>query len=291
MPKKSKSLQLGTANKTTGKTVYTDEDKFIALAAVHLNAGNVYRTAIALGIAETTLRRWCEERDEHPERFAAGVAEKRGDLATKMESVAHSIVESMPQKIEGATLSQSAVALGILTDKAQNLRRQMLEPDPTAELCRILGINRNEIPDTLTLAPGEELPADLLQELGIIETQLVRSARTLGPPGSSLLNNHAEDCKARELSDFIDDPATAELRIHNSCSCPLSSTSRKYHHPDFGILGPAKNQSGLPSVYIRVTDGFGNLLTLRASELSEVPAESTDDDLLNAISDDSTTAN
>jgi len=57
VPKKSKSLQLGTANKTTGKTVYTDEDKFIALAAVHLNAGNVYRTAIALGIAETTLRR------------------------------------------------------------------------------------------------------------------------------------------------------------------------------------------------------------------------------------------
>jgi hypothetical protein len=39
-----------------------------------------------------------------------------------MESVIHSLVESMPSKISKATLSQTAVANGILTDRVRILR-------------------------------------------------------------------------------------------------------------------------------------------------------------------------
>src|SRR5688500_10613116 len=147
---------------------YSDEDRYVALAAVDLNGGNVYRTAKALDMRAKTLDDWEKGRQKRMEErsgeFAKNRKEKRGDLAAKLEDVAHTIVESMPSKVAKATLSQSAVALGIAIDKVRILRGSGLEPDPAAELCRLLNINRQQLPERLELEPGEVIPDEILAE-------------------------------------------------------------------------------------------------------------------------------
>src|SRR5258705_8010994 len=123
------------------RRVYLDEDRYIALAAVDLNGGNVYRTAIALDIPARTLADWVDARSrrisENQEYFADGRREKRGDLAAKLEDKLHSVVESItPEVIAKATLAQRFVAIGIGVDKVRDMHRQGLEPDPATELCK-----------------------------------------------------------------------------------------------------------------------------------------------------------
>jgi transposase-like protein len=147
---------------------YSDEERNIALATVDLCAGNVHRASIAAGIPATTLYDWVHERTKRKQDFSEGRREKRGDLSAKMESVVHSLVESMPAKIGKATLSQTAVATGILTDKIRILRGQGLEPDPAMELCRLLGINRSQLPDRLELLPGDVIPPGFASIIDIV---------------------------------------------------------------------------------------------------------------------------
>lgn len=137
---------------------YSDEDHAIALATVDLCNQNIRRASIACGVPRKTLEGWVKARIERAELWAEGRHEKRGELATKMESIIHSLVESMPSKIKAATLSQLAVTAGILTDKVRILRGQGLEPDPAMELCRLLNINRSQLPDRLELNPGDTIP-------------------------------------------------------------------------------------------------------------------------------------
>ena len=92
---------------------------------------------------------------------------KKGSLADKFENLAHLLVDAMPGKIAKATLSQCAITSGIATDKAIRLRGEGLYPDAAAELCSLLNINRSQLPPTLELQPGEEIPRELLK---IIET-------------------------------------------------------------------------------------------------------------------------
>jgi hypothetical protein len=61
----------------------------------------------------------------------------------------------MPSKVAKAILSQSAVALGIAVDKVRLLHGQGLEPDPATELCKLLGINRSQLPDVSNSALGK----------------------------------------------------------------------------------------------------------------------------------------
>jgi hypothetical protein len=133
------------------KPEYTDEFKALALETLDLCEGNVKAAAIAMHMPRKTLEGW---RDADPERLAALVpirTEKRGELATKIETVIHQLVESMPAKIQNATLSQTSVALGILTDKVVKLRGHGLHPDFESELCSMLGINRQQLPERLDL--------------------------------------------------------------------------------------------------------------------------------------------
>lgn len=60
--------------------------------------------------------------------------------------------------IQKATLSQRGVFVGIGVDKLKMLLGQGIDPDPAAELCRLLNINRSQLPERLELAPGEEIP-------------------------------------------------------------------------------------------------------------------------------------
>ena len=145
-------------SKKAVKTSYSDEARYIALAAVDLNGGNVYRTAVAIGIPASTLREWNEARHARAAEFAEGRKEKRGNLRDKIESTVHSIVEGItPEKIAKATLSQSFVAIGIGWDKIYGGQDQEID-DPAAELCRLLNINRAQLPEKLELLPGEEIP-------------------------------------------------------------------------------------------------------------------------------------
>src|SRR5262249_48099582 len=137
------------------KHSYSDEERFTAIAAVRLNGGNVHRTAKALNIPVRTLQDWytaAELRRARASEYPLEI-EKRGDLASKMESLIHDCVESMPTKIGKATLSQSAVTLGILIDKVRILKAQGLEPDPIAEICKAIGIEREQMPDLSELKP------------------------------------------------------------------------------------------------------------------------------------------
>jgi hypothetical protein len=134
---------------------------------VDLNGGNVCRTAIALGIPARTLADWVKgdsrRQTEHAAYFADGRKEKRGDLVAKMESVIHSAVESLTGKLDKASFSQTSVGIGILVDKARILRQQ--DPvDPRRELCQLLGINENQLPERLELNPGDEIPAMSLND-------------------------------------------------------------------------------------------------------------------------------
>lgn len=142
------------------KRQYSDEDKATALTALDANGGNVKRTATQLEIPHKTLDDWAKGRNQNP-AVADLRTRKRGSLADKFENLAHLIVDAMPSKIERATLSQCAVSSGIATDKAIRLRGEGLYPDPATELCHLLKINRNQLPPTLQLEPGEEIPEGL----------------------------------------------------------------------------------------------------------------------------------
>jgi transposase-like protein len=139
------------------KRQYSDEDKATALTALDANGGNVKRTATQLEIPHKTLDDWAKGRNQNP-AVADLRTRKRGSLADKFENLAHLIVDAMPAKIGKATLSQCAVSSGIATDKAIRLRGEGLYPDPAAELCSLLKINRSQLPPTLQLEPGDEIP-------------------------------------------------------------------------------------------------------------------------------------
>jgi transposase-like protein len=152
-----------TSGETRAKRAYSDDEKYMALVALRLNGSNVYRTANALGIPVATLRDWKKQREAGTLVFGENplAREKRGDLAAKLEDRVHSVVESIDDRvIQKATLSQRAVFVGIGIDKLKILKGEGLEPDPRMEICRLMGINQAEIPTSLQLAPGEEIPEE-----------------------------------------------------------------------------------------------------------------------------------
>lgn len=192
------------------KAVYSDEDKFVALAAVDLNGGNVYRTAVAIGIPASTLKGWVESRRLRQEQFAELRKEKRGDLAAKVEALAHSALEAAadPAKVAKATFLQLTTGSAILLDKLRILRGQGLDPDPAAELCRLLNINRSQLPDRLELQPGEEIPPEFAGP--IIETQ----------PHPSIPNSfEPESINLEPIPEAHHPDCLINPNLPDSCSC------------------------------------------------------------------------
>lgn len=187
-------------------THYSDEDKEVALATVDLCMGNVFRAALACNIPRKTLEGWVKSRDEELDlNLAARLDKRRGDLASKMEYILHSALDSMLAKLPKATFSQTAVGIGILTDKIRLLRGQGLEPDPATELCKLLGINRTELPERLELGPGDELPSGFGFAGPVIDAELEHSTPVQSEP---TYHPHAQNCP------FPSNPANPDL-----CDC------------------------------------------------------------------------
>jgi transposase len=99
---------------------YSDDDKAAALAALAANGDNVNRTARQLGLSESTLRGWKNRRGT-PDEIASLRDQKKGDLASSLEVIAHEIVGIIPGKLGEANLRELATALGIVIDKRQLL--------------------------------------------------------------------------------------------------------------------------------------------------------------------------
>lgn len=103
------------------KRQYSDNDKAIALAALDANEGNVLRTAKQLGIPHKTLDEWAKGRNQVPQ-VADLHKEKRKDLGDRLEDLAHSLVDILPDKIPEASLRDLAGALIVAVDKMQLLK-------------------------------------------------------------------------------------------------------------------------------------------------------------------------
>lgn len=99
-----------------GQRAYTEEDKASALVALDANRGNVYRTALQLGVPRATLQEWRDGRGTNAEVTTSRQL-KKGELSERFESVIHSLLDAVPKKIAGASLKDLAWTLGVFTDK------------------------------------------------------------------------------------------------------------------------------------------------------------------------------
>lgn len=102
---------------------HSDNRKAEALAALDANGGNVARTARQLGIPRKTLSEWAAGRG-----VAEDVAEIRQQkteaLADRLETIAHSLLDSFKDKLPDASLKDAATAFGIAVDKMRLLREE-----------------------------------------------------------------------------------------------------------------------------------------------------------------------
>lgn len=101
------------------KRTYSDEEKANALAAMDANGGDVFNTARQMGIPYQTLQEWSKGR-VHPAVLNIRQG-KRADMAAALGDVAWQLLEAIPGKIDPASLTQTATAMGIAIDKQQLL--------------------------------------------------------------------------------------------------------------------------------------------------------------------------
>lgn len=103
------------------RTHYSDEQKAEALAALAANDGNVSKTAQQLGIGRTTLQQW--KTRGVPEVVTQLSHEKSGDLADRMEALAHALLGDLedPARRIGK-VNEVTTSIGIAIDKARLLR-------------------------------------------------------------------------------------------------------------------------------------------------------------------------
>lgn len=100
---------------------YTDADRASALAALDANEGNIRKTARDTGISASTITGW---RDTRTLEGTEVRAQKKAELADKLEDVAHKLVDALPSKLSEANLQQVATSLGITIDKLRLLREE-----------------------------------------------------------------------------------------------------------------------------------------------------------------------
>jgi hypothetical protein len=99
---------------------HPDAVKAAALAAYDsLGTRDTYalqRAAEITSIPYETIRSWLKRAGHNPDVVHLHAHQKL-DLAQKLENIAHSFLDAMPEKLPTAPLNQVAVALGIAIDK------------------------------------------------------------------------------------------------------------------------------------------------------------------------------
>ena len=160
-----------TKKKKKVKRRYSDTEKAAALLAVEMNDGNVWRASLEVGIPAPTIREWF--RGQIHSEITEIRNGTRVELADRCEALAHEMADSLPQKIEEATLLQTTTAMAITIDKMRLLREQpttisqshrtVTKDDLLNRLRELAGrtggrsggvLERSEEPQRLELIPG-----------------------------------------------------------------------------------------------------------------------------------------
>jgi len=138
-------------NSNINATVYTDDQRANALAALAANGGKetpgaISLTARQLGMPDRTLRQWANA-ERRPQALALS-EQRKGDLASAFEVIAWQILDSIcPEDFKKEPLSRRMVAAAIAVDKMRLLREQATHlsgqtMDPEARDKRLLELLR-----------------------------------------------------------------------------------------------------------------------------------------------------
>lgn len=103
------------------RNIYTDEDKARVIAELHVNEGNIKRTARNTGIPISTVRDWKTEMERggvSPEVQAA-VPAVVGDFVEDATRVRNKLLVRLEELVDEGKISERGIvpALGMLTDK------------------------------------------------------------------------------------------------------------------------------------------------------------------------------
>lgn len=102
------------------KRQYSDKDKAAALALLDANEGNVRKTARDTGVPHKTLDGWAKGRINAD--CADIRTDKRKELSERLEDLAHTLVDLLPEKLPNASVRDLAGALIVAVDKMQLLK-------------------------------------------------------------------------------------------------------------------------------------------------------------------------
>lgn len=102
---------------------YTDEERAAALAALQANGGNLSLTARQVSVPRMTLATWAKEQPAR-QALTSTRQEKRACLADRLEELAHTLIDLMPERAAEAPANQLAISLAIAIDKMRLLREQ-----------------------------------------------------------------------------------------------------------------------------------------------------------------------
>jgi transposase-like protein len=137
------------------------DEKIAAINALEANRGNLVLTAEQTGVPKSTLWMWANIHKAGklipttaPQPDAELVAEANAkfqrDLASKLESLVHKLLDSAPEKIERANLRDTMVAVGIGIEKMKLLRGEPTEITRREE--SVKSLTDEQLADVLALA-------------------------------------------------------------------------------------------------------------------------------------------
>ena len=106
------------------KAVYSDKDKAAALTLLDFNKGNVNKSATALSIPESTLRKWEKERVAAKPAVIEPVEEFQGELSERFERSIRIALSRADDLLTVADLSDVRLYVEMMTDKLQLLNNR-----------------------------------------------------------------------------------------------------------------------------------------------------------------------
>lgn len=156
----------------SGRPQYDDAFKANAFAQLEVNEGNIKRTARALGIPPSTLRRWRDEWDAAKNLpTAEDLIAATGDFIEDAERVRDLSLRVLEEKLRlgQGTVAQVATVLGVLDDKisrAKGLADRVTEHKITLP-------SRDEIVAALEGLQNSAIEAATLRDEEVEDAELV----------------------------------------------------------------------------------------------------------------------